>query len=157
MILNRDDYRYFFGGLRVQPRAIIPASGPPILIGFESENVELKRLVKNEEIKLFSHVGQQISSVREVFHTLFSGPPPGILTPKNGRLKIGVQMWFHTPAFLIDLFRKVNPNVDVVPSDPVMDELRMVKDKSEIDLMIKAQAIAAKGMNTAKQMLLNQE
>ena len=29
MIMTHDDYRYFFGELRAQPRAIIPVSGPP--------------------------------------------------------------------------------------------------------------------------------
>jgi hypothetical protein len=32
MIMNHDDYLYFFGNIRIQPRAIIPASGPPIFI-----------------------------------------------------------------------------------------------------------------------------
>jgi len=62
-------------------------------------------------------------------------------------------MWFHTPAFLADLFRKVNPNVDLVPSDPVMDKLRMIKDAEEISLMKKAQSIAALGMDKVKEIL----
>ncbi len=59
----------------------------------------------------------------------------------------------HTPAFLVDLFRKVNPQVDLVPSDPVMDELRMVKEPGELELMRRAQAIAAEGMDRARQLL----
>jgi Xaa-Pro aminopeptidase len=62
-------------------------------------------------------------------------------------------MWFHTPAYFVDLFRKVNPQVELVPSDPVMDELRMVKDPGEIELMRKAQSIAALGMDRARQLL----
>jgi Xaa-Pro aminopeptidase len=64
-----------------------------------------------------------------------------------------MQMWFHTPAFLVDLFRKVNPQAELVPSDPVMDALRMIKDPEEIELMTKAQSIAAIGMSRAKEML----
>ena len=41
-----------------------------------------------------------------------------------------LQLWFHTPAFLVDLFRKVNPQVELVSSDPVMDELRMERKMS---------------------------
>lgn len=153
MIMNHDDYRYFFGDLRVQPRAIIPASGPPVLIVFSSEEKEIRSQINAEEIKIFSHIGEQISNVRDVFHTLFEGPPPGVAKPVDGRLKVGMQMWFHTPAFLVDLFRRVNPNVDLVPSDPVMDELRMVKDTEEISLMKKAQSIAVLGMDRAKEIL----
>jgi Xaa-Pro dipeptidase len=153
MIMNYDDYRYFFGDIRVQPRAIIPASGPPIFIVFSAEEEELRRQIKSEEIKIFSHVGEQISDVRTVFHSLFDGPPPGIIPPPDHRLRIGMQMWFHTPAFLVDMFRKVNSQVDLVPSDPVMDSLRMVKDPEEIRLMEKAQSIAAQGMSRAQEML----
>lgn len=151
MIMNHDDYIYFFGDLRVQPRAIIPASGPPILIGFRAEEDELKEEVDNNEIKLFSHIGEQISNVKEVFKSLFEGAPPGMSHRENP--KVGMQMWFHTPAFLVDLFRNVNKQVELVPSDPVMDELRMVKDEEEIDKMKKAQSIAAKGMDTSKKLL----
>ncbi|MFO7852170.1 MAG: M24 family metallopeptidase [Bacteroidota bacterium] len=151
MIMNHDDYIYFFGDLRVQPRAIIPASGPPVLVGFRAEEDELREQVKNHEITLFSHVGEQISNIKEVFQNLFEGAPPGMSHRENP--KVGMQMWFHTPAFLVDLFRKVNKQVELVPSDPVMDELRMVKDEEEIDKMKKAQSIAAKGMDTARELL----
>jgi len=151
MIMNHDDFIYFFNDLRVQPRAIIPASGPPILIGFSAEEEELREEIGDKEIRVFSHIGEQISNVREVFKVLFEGPPPGM--SHQERPKVGMQMWFHTPAFLVDLFRKVNKQVELVPSDPVMDELRMVKDEEEIKKMITAQSIAAKGMNSAKKLL----
>jgi Xaa-Pro aminopeptidase len=151
MIMNHDDFIYFFNDLRVQPRAIIPASGPPIIIGFTAEEGELREQIKNNEIRVFSHVGEQISNVKDVFKRIFEGAPPGL--SHQDRPKVGMQMWFHTPAFLVDLFRKVNKQVELVPSDPVMDALRMIKDDSEIEKMKVAQSIAAKGMDTAKENL----
>ncbi|MBA7518171.1 Methionine aminopeptidase 1, mitochondrial [subsurface metagenome] len=151
MIMNHDDFIYFFNDLRVQPRAIIPASGPPVIIGFSAEEDELKSQIKNNEIRLFSHIGEQISNVREVFRTIFEGAPPGL--SHQDRPKVGMQMWFHTPAFLVDLFRKVNKQIELVPSDPVMDALRMVKDDTEIEKMKIAQSIAAKGMDKAKEII----
>lgn len=153
VIMNHDDYRYFFGDLRVQPRAIIPAAGAPIMIGFAAEEEELCKEIGDGPVKIFSHVGEQISNVREVFKRLFEGPPPGVEHPDEGKPKVGMQMWFHTPAFLVDLFRKVNSQVELVPSDPVMDELRMVKESDEIEVMCKAQSIAAKGMDRARELL----
>jgi len=44
--------------------------------------------------------------------------------------EIGVQMWFSTPAFLLNMFQRANPIVDVVDIAPFMDELCMVKDTS---------------------------
>jgi Xaa-Pro aminopeptidase len=153
MIMNHDDYAYFFGETRSQPRAIIPASGPPIFICFAAEEPELRQVLGDEAVKVFTHVGEQISNVRETFRSLFGGPPPGVSAPPDGKPRVGMQMWFHTPAFLVDLFRRVNPQVELVPSDPVMDELRMVKEPVEIELMRKAQEIAAAGMDRTRKLL----
>ena len=153
MIMNHDDYRYFFGDTRSQPRAIIPAVGPPVFIGFAGEEADLRRELRGESFKLFSHVGEQISNVRKTFLELYGGPPPGVKLPSTGRPRIGMQMWFHTPAFLVDLFRRVNPQVDLVSSDPVMDELRMVKGPDEIEMMRRAQSIAGIGMDRVRELL----
>jgi len=153
MIVNHDDYRYFFGDIRVQPRAIIPASGPPIFICFTGEEPEIKKAVGDENMKFFSHVGEQISDVRQTFQSLFKGPPPGMKHSEDGQPKVGMQMWFHTPAFLVDMFRKVNKQIDLVSSDPVMDNLRMIKDLDEIELLREAQRIAAVGMDKARDMI----
>jgi Xaa-Pro aminopeptidase len=153
MIMNHDDYRYFFGDLRAQPRAILPASGPPIFIGFTAEEPELKRELDDDSVRVFSHVGEQISNVRQTFRALFGGPPPGMNHSAEGKPRVGMQMWFHTPAFLVDLFRRVNPQIELVSSDPVMDALRMVKEPQEVELQRQAQAIAAKGMDRARELL----
>lgn len=113
----------------------------------------MKKVIGDENIKVFGHVGEQISDVRQTFHSLFKGPPPGMKHPESGRPRVGMQMWFHTPAFLVDLFRSVNKEIELVSSDPVMDPLRMIKDAEEIELLRKAQRIASIGMDKAHEML----
>lgn len=150
MVMNHDDYRYFFGCYRAQPRAIIPFQGPPMLITFRAEEPELRAGIGDLPVKIFTHVGEQIGDVVGAFRQVImaaGGPPPG------GKPKVGMQMWFHTPAFLVDLFRKANPHVELVPSDPVMDALRMVKDPEEIAVMTRAQTVAALGMDRARELL----
>lgn len=150
MVMNHDDYRYFFGEDRTQPRAILPFQGPPILISFRGEEPELRAALGDAPVKVFTNVGEQIFDVVTVFREIVmaaGGPPPG------GRPRVGMQMWFHTPAFLVDLFRKANPMIDLVPSDPVMDPLRMVKEPGEIEAMKRAQSVAARGMDRARQLL----
>jgi Xaa-Pro aminopeptidase len=71
----------------------------------------------------------------------------------GARPKVGMQMWFHTPAFLVDLFRQVNPEVELVSSDPVMDPLRSIKDADELAAMTEAQRIAGVGMDRARALL----
>lgn len=150
MIMNHDDLRYFFGFDHAQPRAILPWKGPPILIAFAAEAPRVQELIGDAGIKVFTHVGEQIQEVVTGFRSVLQE----IGLPKPGqRPRVGMQMWFDTPAFLVDLFRKVNPILELVSSDPVMDELRMIKEPDEIALMTAAQRIAALGMDRIRALL----
>ncbi len=140
LILTHDDYIYFFGEDRYQPRAVIPAEGPPIIVTFSGEEAEVRESIGASDVRIFGSVGQQIKDVVQVMR--------GMIGNKD-KLKVGVQMWFGTPAFLLNMFKKANPSVDVVDIASVMDELRMVKDKSEIALMQRAAEIAEIGMEAA--------
>ncbi len=155
VVLNHDDYRYFFGTDRTQPRAIIPAVGAPTIIAFAGEEPEIRASLVEGEVLVFGSVGGQIHEVvsilREIVGEPGAAPAPSGRTP--ARPRVGMQMWFDTPAFLVELFRKVNPGVDVVSSDPVMDPLRMVKDEGELALMAEAQRVAGLGMDRAREML----
>jgi Xaa-Pro dipeptidase len=150
VVMNHDDYRYLFGTDRSQPRALIPVDGPPELIAFSGEEPELRASLVTGEVRVFGSVGGQIHDIvgrlREIVAA--AGSPPG-----GGRPRVGMQLWFETPAFLVDLFRKVNPEVELVSSDPVMDPLRAVKEPGELDLMTKAQRIAGLGMDRARELL----
>ena len=152
MIMNHDDYQYFFGETRVQPRAIIPAVGQPIFICFKAEEQEIRQAFDAEESKVFTHVGEQMINVKNTFQNLLGHLPSGFLEA-GSRPKVGMQMRFQTPAFLVDLFRKINQQIDLVSSAPVMDELRMVKEKEEIELLRRAQEIAGLGMDCLREML----
>ncbi len=150
MVMNHDDYRYFFGTDRTQPRAIIPFTGPPALVTFAAEEPELRAATEGVPVRIFSHVGEQIQDVVLAFRELMKslgGPPAG------AKPRVGMQLWFETPAFLVDLFRRVNPLLELGSSDPVMDELRSVKEPGEIDLMTRAQEVATLGMSRVRELL----
>jgi Xaa-Pro aminopeptidase len=140
LVLTHDDYIYFFGEDRFQPRAIIPAMGPPIIVTFIGEEDELKASLGVEDVKVFGSVGQQIRDVVGVMRETAEG---------KESMTVAVQMWFNTPAFLLTLFQRANPLVKVVDIAPVMDELRMVKDEGEVELMRRAAQIAAVGIEAA--------
>ena len=150
MIMNHDDYRYFFGRDWAQPRAIIPFEGPPVLICFAGEQPELHAYAGGAEIKIFTHVGEQMGDVTGAFREIVQSMG---LPPSGDKPRVGMQMWFDTPAFLVDLFRKINPRLELVPSDPVMDALRSVKEPEEIECMTRAQRIAGLGMDRARELL----
>lgn len=165
VVINHDDYRYLFGTDRTQPRAIIPADGAPTIIVFAGEEPEIRASLADGEVLVFGSVGGQIHEVVGLLREIVGAPgapgapipgapipgAPGV--PRAARPKVGMQMWFETPAFLVELFRKVNPGIEVVSSDPVMDPLRMVKDEGELALMAEAQRVAGIGMDQAREML----
>ncbi len=154
VILNHDDYRYLFGVDRTQPRAVIPVEGAPTIIAFAGEEPEIRASLAAEgaadgDVLVFGSVGGQIHDVTGLLRDVIAR----VGAPGRGRPKVGVQMWFETPAFLVEMFRKVNPGVEVVSSDPVMDPLRMVKDAGELALMTEAQRVAGIGMDRARELL----
>jgi Xaa-Pro dipeptidase len=158
VVLNHDDFRYLFGEDRAQPRAIVPFEGSPEIIVFTGEEPDVLASLgaagSDGRVRVFRSVGGQINDVVGRIRELAeaggrAGLPPG----QSGRPKVGLQMWFGTPAFMVDLFRQVNPEVEVVPSDPALDPLRAVKDGAELERMAQAQRIAGVGMDRARELL----
>lgn len=144
LILTHDDYTYFFGEDRFQPRAVIPAAGDPVVVTFVGEENEVRESLGTSSVKVFGSVGQQIKDVVGTMRELADG---------RDSMTVGVQMWFNTPAFLLNLFQRANPMVTVVDIAPVMDDLRMIKDGSEVELMRRSAEIAAVGIETATRWL----
>ncbi len=104
------------------------------------EEAEIRESLGTANVRVFGSVGQQIKDVVGAMRELAGN---------SDSMTVGVQMWFNTPAFLLNLFQRANPDVNVVDIAPVMDDLRMVKDDSEVELMRLASGIAITGMNTA--------
>ena len=117
LILTHDDYIYFFGEDRFQPRAVIPAAGPPIVVTFQGEEAEVRESIGVDDVKIFGTVGQQIKDVVGTMRDMTGG---------RESMTVGVQMWFNTPAFLLNLFQQRQPqDLKVVDIASVMDELRV--------------------------------
>jgi len=110
----------------------------------------MKRYIGSGEVKIFTHVGEQINDVTRKFREIAASFSAEL---KNEKPKVGMQLWFETPAFLVNMFRRANPMVELVSSDPIMDKLRQIKDPDEIKLMKEAQRIAALGMDRARELL----
>lgn len=144
MIMTHDDYNYFLGEVRHQPRAILPARGAPIIIAFKGELEEIQRSLGIKDIRTFTSVGQQMKAVVKAMQEIKGDKP---------ELIVGFQLLFGTPAFLVDLFRQLNPSIKVVNIAPVMDAMKLVKTEEEIEIVKKASEIAALGMKRAKDVL----
>lgn len=144
MIMTHDDYLFFFGETRHQPRAVLPANGKPTIIAFKGEEDEIRHAMNQAEVRTFTTVGQQMKAVVMAMQEIKGSKP---------MMTVGFQMLFGTPAFLVDLFKKMNPQIKVVDIAPVMGELKLVKEDDEIELIREASRIAALGMARAREIL----
>ncbi|MCL5075774.1 MAG: Xaa-Pro peptidase family protein [Chloroflexi bacterium] len=138
LLLNHDEYLYFIGEQRNQPRAIIPREGEPVVIAFREELEEVQAKTGAKVVRTFSSLGEQMNAVIKTLAEL--GLQEGT---------IGIQMGFTTPYFLVDRFQRANPKVRVVNSAAVIMPLRMIKTDEELSFMRKAAEIAAIGMKAA--------
>lgn len=144
LVLTHDDYIYFFGEDRFQPRAIVPASGDPVIVCFSGEEPGLKQSIGTSNVRVFASVGQQIKDVVGIMHEICGG---------KENITVAVQMGFFTPAFLLNMFQRANPQVKVTDVGCVMDPLRLVKDEEELRLISEAARIADVGMQCASRVL----
>jgi Xaa-Pro aminopeptidase len=144
MVLTHDDFAYFFGTDRYQPRAIIPAEGRPILVAFRGEEAEVNKEMGIDRVKVFASVGQQMKDVVTALQELRG---------ERSGLTIGFQMGFGTPAFLLEMFKKMNTYATVVDIAPVMEGMRLLKDETEIKSIRRAAEIAVIGMRAAEKAL----
>ncbi len=137
LVLSLENYRYFTGDVRKQPRMLIPSEGDPAPIVFESEREEVERKT-GLEAKTYRSLPQMLSSVIGFLNELEKDEPV-----------VAVEMEFSTPAFLIERFRMANPHVEVVDAKQIVGPLRKIKDRYEIELMRKAGKLADFAMEVA--------
>lgn len=141
LILSPENFFYFTGDMRKPPRILIPKQGEPTLMIFASELEEVKKFNWIKNIKTYRALHEMMVGIIEYLNSL------GIEHPK-----VGVEMEFATPAFLLERFKMANPQVEVVDAKPVLGELRKRKSESEIECIRKACQIADGGMELAFKM-----
>jgi Xaa-Pro dipeptidase len=142
LILSPENFFYFTGDLRKPPRILIPKQGEPTLLVFASELEEVKKINWIHDIKTYRALHEMMLRIIEYLNSL------GIEHPK-----VGVEMEFATPAFLLDRFKMANPQVEVLDAKPVLGELRKRKNETEIECIRKACQIADSGMELAMKMI----
>ncbi len=137
LVLTLENYRYFTGDVRKQPRMLIPADGEPVVIVFEGEKEEAEERT-GMDVMTYRALHEMMGGIIKFFNSL------GIDRPR-----VGVEMDFSVPAFLLERFRMANPNVEVVDSKPVISPLRKIKEPLEVELIKKASKLADMAMEVA--------
>ena len=139
-IIDLPNYIYYSGDIRKQPRLYIPSSGEPLLVIFKGEEDEVKRNSWIKNIATYTNLHEMMKAVMAWIE-------------EHRVKKMGFDMEFSLPAFLLQRFRMAVPNVEVVDARDILMEQRMIKNEDEIRLIKKAQEIAIIGMKKAEEVL----
>ncbi|MEM3755343.1 MAG: Xaa-Pro peptidase family protein, partial [Candidatus Bathyarchaeia archaeon] len=139
-ILDLENYYYFTGDIRKQPRLYIPRLGEPLLIAFKGEEEEVSKSLWIKNIKTYTSMHEMMISVMEWMK-------------ENNIRTVGFNFEFSLPAFLIERFKLANPSVKVVDATELCMELRMIKSSQELELIKKAIEVAIHGMEKAHEII----
>lgn len=142
LILAGEDYFYFTGDVRRQPRAIIPRDGEPVLLTFASEVEEAREATGLSEVIPYRGLHEMMQAIMAFFKGL------GVEKPK-----VSIEMEFAMPAFLMDRFKMANPQVEVVDAKALVSPLRRIKSAEEVALIRKAAELADLGIQRAREVI----
>ncbi|MEM2193145.1 MAG: Xaa-Pro peptidase family protein [Candidatus Methanomethylicia archaeon] len=139
-VLDNENYQYFTGEFRRQPRLYIPIDGEPMILVFRGEFEDASRNTWVKNIHTYGSLHEMMKHVIEYIK-------------QNNVKTVGFDYEFALPAFLLERFKMANPTVKVVDARELFMSLRMAKTSEEIELMRKAQEIATAGIDAARRVL----
>ncbi len=138
VIRTLSTFIYFTGVKWLRPSLLIPAQGDPVVI-----------VVKNEK-ELF----MKKSWIKNVLEYQKTGQLMALVTSwirKNGYKNVGFEYSIEKDSYLLffELFKALNPKINIVDVRPLTMSLRMLKEEWEIENIKVAGEIAVKGIKKA--------
>ena len=142
LVLSGEDYYYFTGDVRRQPRVLIPRQGDPMLFVFAAEIEEAKRQTWITDIRGYRGLHEMMLGIIGFLKEL------GVDKPK-----MALEMEFATPHFLVERFKTANPLVEIVDAKPLVAPLRSIKEPEEVERIQRAAELADLGIQTAREII----
>jgi len=136
MIRNIYSFTYFTGISWWQPAVLIPAKDEPIIFAFEDEVEELGEKTWVSKILGYRKVEELMRAVTENIR-------------KTGAQTIGFDIDVDASALLYEQFKTMHTGKKIVDVHGLIMQLRMVKDKTEIENIRKASECAQSGLEAA--------
>jgi Xaa-Pro aminopeptidase len=139
VIRTLSTFVYFTGTKWLRPALLIPQDGEPTVIVAKGEAELFKQRSWIENVIEFQKTEDLMANVT-------------IWIKRNGYSRVGMEFSVERDAYILfyELFKKLNPDVEVVDVRGLSMELRMIKDKWELENIRKAGKIAVKGMKVAE-------
>ncbi|ADT83825.1 M24 family metallopeptidase [Thermococcus barophilus] len=138
VIRTLSTFIYFTGTKWLRPSLLIPAEGEPVVIVAKGEKELFMQKSWIENVKEFQKTEDLMAMVT-------------MWIAKNGYSTIGMEFSIERDAYILfyELFKKLNPGVQIEDIRHLSMQLRMIKDDWELENIRKAGKIAVKGMEVA--------
>jgi len=138
MIRTLSSFTYFADVKWLRPALIIPADGEPLAFIFKHE---VKPFSERSCIRTIVPYGGIDELMRGISRTL----------RESGYRKVGFDVSVERDAYELfyQMFKRLNPKIEIVDVHSMIMELRMIKDATEIERIRRASEITDMGMETA--------
>jgi len=138
MIRTLSSFTYFAGVRWLRPALIIPADGDPMAFIFKHE---VRQFTESSSIKTVMPYGGIDELMRGI---------SGIIRDR-GYKNVGFDVSVERDAYelFFQMFKRLNPKVEIVDVHGLIMELRMIKDAAEIQRIKQASEITDAGMEAA--------
>lgn len=135
MVRTLSTFTYFTGIKWLRPALLVPAQGEPTAFIARGEEDYFKERTWVRDVVTYSEGGVLMAKVSGI-----------IRERKYGR--VGLEFGLERDAYILfyEMFKKLNPSVEVVDVSQLVFELRVIKDKYEIESIRRAGEIASKAM-----------
>ena len=135
-------FTYFTGTRWLRPSLLVPAEGEPIALVVEGEDEEFRQRTWIEEIVEYQEAETLMATVVSWIRS-------------NGYRRVGLEFSVERDSYLLfyKVFKRLNPEVEIVDIMDLTFQLRMFKDNWEKENIRKAGKIAAKSIKTAEEII----
>jgi len=138
MLRTLSSYTYFTGTRWLRPALFIPVEGEPIAFIAKGEEQGFLERTWIKNIITFIDGADLMGKVTQTIR-------------EYKAKRVGLDFGIERDAFILfyEMFKKLNPHAEVVDVNPILTEMRMIKDDYELKTIRKAGKIASKAMEKA--------
>lgn len=139
MLRTLGSFIYFAGIKWLRPALLIPAEGEPTAFIAKGEETLFRELTWIDDLVTYAEGGEVMSEVSKTIR-------------ERGFSRVGLEFGLERDAYILfyEMFKKLNPHVEVVDVAPILYDMRMIKDSYELDAIRKAGAISLKALEKAE-------
>ena len=127
MIRTLSSYAYFTGIKWLRPALLVPAEGEPVAFVAMGEEEGFRSKTWIENVVVFTDGGDLMRRVSGIIRD-------------NGYRVVGLEYGVERDAYILfyEMFKRLNPHVQVVDVSNILDEMKMIKDRYEIEAIRRA-------------------